>query len=86
MSDQNNLGDPNGWFHLIAGGLLTAMGKWFWDRLIRSPRPPKSGHGMAYLQQQMTQVIDRLDSIEAKVDGNDARLSRLEARRATAGD
>lgn len=86
MSDQPNMNEPTNWLIAVLMGVLGAAGKWLWDRVMRAPRPPKRGHTSAYHAQQLEQILEKLDRVEAKVDDHGDRIIRLEIRRSISGD
>lgn len=82
MNSEGN--DPNGWLHLIAGGVLAAMGKRIWSLLSNTPRPARAEHSNAYIEAEIRAMREAVDRIDGTVSGLDHRLKRLE--RASSGD
>ncbi len=88
----NNQMDPDGWIHLLVGGILAGAGKWVWDRLARTPRPPKEGHDVAYIRAHVERIMreeghpgdssarQRLNDILDGVDQINGRLDGIEDR------
>lgn len=89
----NEFTDPNGWLHLIAGGLLAAVGKRVWEVLANKQMVPakavevNGGNGSSrsnlYLAAELDQLRRSIDSLAGTVAGHDARLDRLEPLKRT---
>lgn len=77
--------DPWQWVYLAAAGFLGAIGKHIYAVLWGTPRP-EGEHSNAYLAEQMRQMLESQETMQATLQGFDRRLKQLESRRATAGD
>ncbi len=78
--------DPGGWWHIVLGGLLVGVGQRIWELLRGEKRPEGGEHSDSYLAEQVRLIRESQDRMEATLDSHGDRLTRLEARRATAGD
>ena len=78
-----NPGDPGGWLHIFAGGMLAAAAKWAWDRLAKTQRPARTEHSSAFLLAEVRQIRDSVDGIAGTLSGLEDRIVRLEHRRSS---
>ena len=81
-----NPGDPGGWLHIFAGGILAAAAKWAWDRLTRTQRPARTEHSNAFMLGELRQIRDAVDGVAGTVQGLEDRVIRLEHRRSSSSN
>ena len=78
--------DPWQWLYLVLAGVLGAVGKHIYEVLWSSPRPSGGEHTDAYLAEQLRQMLDAQETMQATLEGLDRRLKKVEQRFSTAGD
>ena len=69
--------DPWQWIQLAAAGFLGAVGKRLWEVLRGTSRPEGGEHSNAYMGEQLRELIERMDRMEAKVDRHSRILERM---------
>ena len=80
LVETSNQSDPGGFLHIFAGGVLAAMAKWFWDKLVKTTRPPRSEKSTAFIASEMRQLKKSVDGMSGTVRGIEGRLDRLERK------